>query len=419
MKKVMVIGCPGAGKSTFSRELYKLTKLPLYYLDMLWHKPDRTTISNEEFEGKLNEIIKKDSWIIDGNYNRTLEARMKVCDTVFFLDYPLEICLAGVESRIGKKREDLPWIEQEFDEEFKQWVLDFPDTQLPQIYELIDKYKDEKEILVFKSRKEADDYLYNASKRVYRLQKRHMAACIFADWEETIIWSCLQNVMGEIYVDDSVNPVSAMAVLGDFCFLAGVPDENLAAYKPIGCKQDFIIMIPQNNEWCQMIEKCYKGKAKKVERYAFKKEKDIFDKEALKKIVDGLSPEYQIKKIDESIFKQCKESGWSMDLVSQYTDYEAYQDHGLGVVILKSGEIVSGASSYASYQDGIEIEIDTKEEYRRRGLAYICGAKLILECLEKGIYPSWDAQNKWSVLLAEKLGYHLDHEYPAYEIWGY
>lgn len=93
-----------------------------------------------------------------------------------------------------------------------------------------------------------------------------------------------------------------------------------------------------------------------------------------------------------------------------------YQKYGLGAVILKDGETVSGASSYSGYRDGIEIEIDTKEAYRRKGLAYICGAKLILECLERGLYPSWDAQNKWSVALAEKLGYHFDYEYPAYEI---
>ena len=80
----------------------------------------------------------------------------------------------------------------------------------------------------------------------------------------------------------------------------------------------------------------------------------------------------------------------------------------------KDGEIVSGASSYSSYVRGIEIEIDTREDYRRRGLAYICGAKLVLECLGRGWYPSWDAQNQWSVALAEKLGYHFDHEYVTY-----
>lgn len=83
---------------------------------------------------------------------------------------------------------------------------------------------------------------------------------------------------------------------------------------------------------------------------------------------------------------------------------------------LQEGFILQMRSSYSGYLGGIEIEIDTKEEYRRKGLAYICAAKLILACMEKGWYPSWDAQNKWSVALAEKLGYHFEREYTAYEV---
>ena len=89
------------------------------------------------------------------------------------------------------------------------------------------------------------------------------------------------------------------------------------------------------------------------------------------------------------------------------------------MVIIKDGELAAGASSYSRYKGGIEIEIDTREDHRRRGLAYACGAKLILECLGKGLYPSWDAQNMWSAALAEKLGYHFSHEYTAYEVVGY
>ena len=148
MLKAIVIGSPGAGKSTFARRLRNLTGLPLYYLDMLWHKPDQTNITREEFDTLSNDIIKKDSWIIDGNYQRTLAERLKACDTVFLMDYPLETCLSGAESRIGKKREDMPWVESEFDEELKQWIIDFPDKQLPQIYELLNKYRKEKEIII-------------------------------------------------------------------------------------------------------------------------------------------------------------------------------------------------------------------------------------------------------------------------------
>lgn len=161
MKKVIVIGSPGAGKSTFARKLRDKTDLPLYYLDMLWHKADKTNISKDEFDGRLCEILQKESWIIDGNYSRTMEMRLQACDTVFLLDFPLDVCLSGVESRIGKKRVDMPWVETEFDAEFKQWILGFPKIRLPQIYEWLKKYKDGKEIIIFKSRESADAYIEN------------------------------------------------------------------------------------------------------------------------------------------------------------------------------------------------------------------------------------------------------------------
>lgn len=136
-------------------------------------------------------------------------------------------------------------------------------------------------------------------------------------------------------------------------------------------------------------------------------------------MVDNLQLGYVLKKIEEVEFNMCLENGWANDLVSQYKNYKDYQNLGLGVVILKDGKLVAGASSYGIYDKGIEVEIDTREDYRRKGLAYVCGAKFILECLENGLYPSWDAQNKWLEALAEKLGYHFSHEYVTYEIIGY
>lgn len=157
MEKIIVIGCPGAGKSSFSRRLREKTDLPLYYLDMIWHKPDKTNITRDEFDAALSDILKKDKWIIDGNYSRTLEMRLKACDTVFMLDFPTAVCLEGARSRIGKKREEMPWIEEEFDPEFKQYIINFANTKLPHIYELLNKYKD-KNIIVFKSREELNRF---------------------------------------------------------------------------------------------------------------------------------------------------------------------------------------------------------------------------------------------------------------------
>ena len=165
MKKIIVIGSPGAGKSSFSKKLKNITKLPLYHIDMLYHKKDGTHITKEELEEKLKEIFKTDKWIIDGNYQKTLELRINECDTIFLLDFPTQVCLEGAKSRIGQKRDDLPWVEEKLDENFKQCIINFTNEKLPQIYKLLDKYKMNHSIFIFKSRDESDNYIRNMEKK--------------------------------------------------------------------------------------------------------------------------------------------------------------------------------------------------------------------------------------------------------------
>ncbi len=162
-QKVIIIGCPGSGKSTFARKLRDKTGLPLYYLDMLNHKPDRTTVPREEFDARLAQILQADAYIIDGNYSRTVERRIAACETVFLFDLPTEDCLSGIRARTGKPREDMPWTEDpdKPDAEFRTWVTSFADTQLPKIYALLDKYRDSIRVTVFHTRAEADAFLEN------------------------------------------------------------------------------------------------------------------------------------------------------------------------------------------------------------------------------------------------------------------
>ena len=158
MKKVVVIGCPGSGKSTFSRALHNKIGIPLYYLDMMYWNADKTTVENSVFLGRLSDVLAKDEWIIDGNYGSTMELRMASCDTVIFLDYPLDVCLDGIKERRGKPRDDMPWIETEEDAEFIEFVKSYNERQKNQVLELLEKYSD-KNIIVFKTRAQADEFL--------------------------------------------------------------------------------------------------------------------------------------------------------------------------------------------------------------------------------------------------------------------
>ena len=160
MNRIMVVGSPGSGKSFFSTELSKKLNIPLYHLDNIWWNKDKTHISREEFDAKLKEIINKDKWIIDGDYSRTYSLRMEKADTIIFLDYPLDICIQGSKSRIGIKRDDIPWIENKSDNlELIEYIVKWRETTLPKLEELLNYYKDKKNILIFKSREETNEYL--------------------------------------------------------------------------------------------------------------------------------------------------------------------------------------------------------------------------------------------------------------------
>lgn len=251
---------------------------------------------------------------------------------------------------------------------------------------------------------------------IYRIKNTEVIEKLFEGWQETLIWSCLQGCMGSAWADSEINPRSAQIIVADFCFFAGVPEKELILNKPEEYPGDFIIMVGRTPGWEELIEESYRERSRKITRYAIKKEKDVFDVKYLSYIVDNIAAPFQLKMIDKELYEQAMSNPWSKDLCSQFIDYNDYKERGLGVVALEDGMIVSGASSYTVYREGIEIEIDTRKDYRRKGLALACGAQLILACLEKGLYPSWDAHNMGSVALAEKLGYHFDHEYTAYEI---
>ncbi len=158
MKKILVIGCPGSGKSVFSRRLSKILGIPVYHLDTIYWKPDITEVPRKVFDERITEIMNRDEWIMDGNYGRTLSYRLGYADTVFYLDLPLEVCLQSIEDRIGTVRDDLPWVEETLDPEFREYVIQFPDNQGVRVRKALNESRNVN-IIRFTSREEVNSYL--------------------------------------------------------------------------------------------------------------------------------------------------------------------------------------------------------------------------------------------------------------------
>ncbi|MBD5150871.1 MAG: GNAT family N-acetyltransferase [Oscillibacter sp.] len=231
---------------------------------------------------------------------------------------------------------------------------------------------------------------------------------LFDGWEETMVWSCLQGVMGRAEANGDYT--SGMIVSRDFTFLAGVPDRGLLE------KAKGPILVPRTEDWNALIEAVFGEKAVKETRYAIRKEPGVFDRRRLEAFAAALPDGYELRLIDEKLVPVLLSENWSRDFCAAFDSPADCCTRGIGVAAMYEDVPVAGAGSYIVYQGGIEVEIDTREDHRRKGLAAACGARLILECLDRGLYPSWDAIDLRSVSLAEKLGYHRGEPYMTYWI---
>ncbi|MBY7142962.1 GNAT family N-acetyltransferase [Virgibacillus sp. NKC19-3] len=238
---------------------------------------------------------------------------------------------------------------------------------------------------------------------------------MFEDMNDTIILSCLQGHMGSAWVDDVEKPTVCQVLVGDFVFYAGNPHakeaDTLLYHLP-----ENILAIVHTDEWKSRMETIHEGSIEKIQRYRFKKNVDDLDRTYIKKFLSGLPKEYELKPIDASLAGEASLHEISDDFTGQFHSIDDYINRGLGFAILYDGKVVCGASSYSIYDEGIEIEIGTHPVHRRKGLATVAAAALILECLDAGLYPSWDAANLESVKLAQKLGYVLEESYDVYYI---
>ena len=162
MRRVLVLGCPGAGKSTLARSLGEALSLPVVHLDKLWWKSGWINRTEGEFDALLDAVLLGEEWVIDGNYLRTLPRRLERCDAVVLLDYPRRVCLLRALRRIlswrGRTRPDMAaGCPERLDGEFVRWIWEFHRTQRPQVLELL--YGWTGELRVFRSPRACADFL--------------------------------------------------------------------------------------------------------------------------------------------------------------------------------------------------------------------------------------------------------------------
>ena len=230
--------------------------------------------------------------------------------------------------------------------------------------------------------------------------------------------STIEGNMGEGWIDSKDEPTVGFVVVADFCYILGkykgIEDEN--KIKNLLDKAKGKIIVIKDPSWIIVLEKYYPESFKRFSRYAIKKDPTAFNKNILNSYVSAVEGLFKVERIDEKLYHKVLSDPFMADCCCFFLSLEDFLENGRGYVIMHNDEIIAGASSYSYCKGYIDITIGTKNEFRQKGLAKAVAAKLILECLENGIYPVWDSVDMRSVALAEKLGYSFDKEYQVYMI---
>ncbi len=157
MNKIAVIGSGGAGKSTLSRKLGEKLNIPVYHLDTLYWKPGWVETAREQWKEVVDNLVNRDSWIIDGNFSSTMDIRLKNADTIIFLSMPTYLCLYSIFKRrlmySGRTRPDMnEGCKEKLDLEFVKWVWNYNKKVRPEIIEKLNECSKEKNIIILKNR---------------------------------------------------------------------------------------------------------------------------------------------------------------------------------------------------------------------------------------------------------------------------
>ncbi len=249
--------------------------------------------------------------------------------------------------------------------------------------------------------------------------KRQSIRPICEGSSEVLVRGAMDGNLGRIWVPDLTVSPYCLIVVGGFGYLLGLPPKGAGALDlksqiyesaAAGC------LYPQNERWREWLEGEFNGHLRTVTRYALRQGKEGFDPERLRQHIKSVPQGFRIKRVDEKLYNMVMKEEWSRDLGMGFETYKEFEPHGFGYGAVKGQKLAAGCLAYGVGEGVMEVQVKTKKEHRRQGLALACSSAFVLECLEKAVIPNWNATNQQSVELALKLGYVYEREYQAYEI---
>ena len=242
-----------------------------------------------------------------------------------------------------------------------------------------------------------------------KTDKRIQLVQMFSNFEDSVLISYAEGRVGQGWCDEDMK--SGVINAGDFYFVAGEPKLAAEAFELAKDNSEAVFM-PANDKWTDVLIALDKGLVRTVRNRTAAPKK--FDERRLEVLCDMAAyPNYKLEDMCKDYYEQALEELWSRSFVCNFLDYNDFMKNAFAKCIIHNGRLICAASCYSSYSRGVEVEIATHPDYRRQGLATVAGAAFIGECIERGLTPHWDAANKTSLKIAEKLGFRFKEEYTA------